>query len=143
MRTKLILTCIGIFITNFSFAQSIKPLHINGCNTKVEHFVVAETSPTWKSDQISFNDYMKNFLTASPKMKRLLGDVLLGIMVYANGEVCLNTFLDINEAGFIPEEFKIAINQMPQWNPATQNGKPVNFNHMMLVKIHKGKILKD
>ena len=140
MKTKHLITA-GLLLTSIAIvAQGKKPLSFDDCKPKDMTFVVAETSPVWKAESITFNGYIEDVLKKSEAMKRLTGKLMLGILIDENGQACLTSFLDDGAAGFVAEEFRQAVKQMPAWSPAMQNGRLVSFNKTVVLTIRKGKV---
>ncbi len=140
MKTQILIILGTLFFSNPTFSQ-VKPfINFDDCTSEMM-FATVEKPASWNPDTIPFKQYFEKMLMASVLMKKLSGKVMLSIIVSEQGEPCLKGFMDSDNAGFVPEEFRLAVKQMPKWNPALQDGKPVTYIKTAMLKIQSGKVL--
>ena len=135
---KFQLTLLAILLSLSVYSQ-IKPVNFNDCNPD-KMFVQAETIPTWKCDSISIIDYMNKCLNSKELGNVIQGRIIVGILIHEDGKTCCMSLFNLTKSDLNPLAFKDAVNKMPDWNPAIQNGKPVPFLKQQVFYIEHGKI---
>lgn len=139
MRKILILS---IFIFSFLSGFSQSP-----CDSISKSVSFAESPPSFPGE----NDILSRFLTKNVQYPKELrdsefkgGTVYLKVIISKDGRVCA-----IKEARKVkghPELTEAAIklaNEMPAWNPAIMDGKPVNYSFAVPVRFMPNTSLSD
>ncbi|MDR3653948.1 MAG: hypothetical protein P4L34_13380 [Paludibacter sp.] len=134
---KFQLTILATMLSLSVFSQ-IKPVNFNDC-TVDKMFVQAETNPTWKCDSVTMIDYMNKHVIDKELATIIQGRVIVGIMIYENGKTCCHDFFNLTKSDLNPLAFKEAVNNMPNWAPALQSGKPITFLKPQVFYIKNGK----
>jgi hypothetical protein len=129
-----------IIIISFSgnlFGQ-IRSITFDDCKN-VKYLENADNKPIWKDKlKISqyFNKYFKRY--SIHLQKETNGSVYLGIIIFKNGNTCCHTFLNLTNINLDSEVFKMAVNKMPKWKPARQNGKRITYLISQIIRIDNG-----
>ncbi|HEY9116244.1 MAG TPA: energy transducer TonB [Roseivirga sp.] len=108
---------------------SSRKLDINGSTNSGEDdlVVVVEKKPTFPGGMNSWTKFLAQNLTFPIEAKRdgAQGVVLMKFIVTKEGKVILPIVIDSPHPSFSKEAIRI-INLSPDWNPGTDNGKPVD-----------------
>ena len=131
---KFSLTILAVLLSVSIYAQ-IKPVNFNDC--KVDRmFVSAETEPKWNCDSVGMIDFMNKYLNDKELSHVNQGRIIVGILIYEDGKTCCKSFFNLASSALSSEAIKDAVNRMPNWIPALQNGKPITFlkQHVFLIK---------
>lgn len=133
----LILTASLFMISIGSFAQTkpdnatISTAENNAKESDV--FTVIEIAPVFKGGDVGWKKFLKDSIQYPEKAKRekIEGKVLMKFIVKKDGSI------DDIKALSGPEELKQAgidvLKKSPKWIPAKQNGRDVNFFHMLYI----------
>jgi hypothetical protein len=134
---KIILLIMLFFISPNLFGQ-VKPVNFNDCKYDMV-FVSADTQPLWK-DSLSITNYLHQFFEKHSVSlnKDINGKIVLGIVIYEDGHTCCQSFFDLTKNQLDPVVFKDAVNNMPNWMPAKQNGKEIIFLKNQIIEIKDG-----
>lgn len=108
---------------------SSRKLNINGATNSGEDdlVVVVEKKPTFPGGMNSWMKFLAQNLTFPIEATRagVQGVVLIKFIVTKEGKVILPIVVDSPHPSFSKEAIRI-INLSPDWNPGTDNGKPVD-----------------
>jgi len=89
---------------------------------------------------LTIPEYFNQFFS-SPSRKLdddVNGKVFLGFIIYQDGKTCCQSFFNKTTSQLDPEIFKNAVNNMPNWKPALQNGNAIIFLNNLIVQIKDG-----
>jgi hypothetical protein len=106
-------------------------------------FVTARTTPEWKEINMNLTTYLTKKLQNYNTFKNVNGKILLGILIFENGKTCCHSFTNMTGTDLDPEVFKKIVNEMPDWKPAKQDGKPIIFLKHLVINIKDGEIISD
>lgn len=130
-----------ILFPTLAFCQ-ISPVNFKDC-TANEFFVNADTQPVWGCDSIGMIDYMNQSVIDGNLGKIEYGKILVGILIYSDGKTCCSSFGNFTKTELNAEKFKEAIDKMPNWLPAKQNGKEIAFLKNQIFVVRQGKFVQN
>ncbi len=124
--------------TSLEHNQPARQANVDG-----EIFTVVEQQPEFKGGMAALGSYIQNNLKypASAKKANIQGRVFLSFIVSKTGEV--SDVKILKGLGFgIDEEAIRVVQNMPRWEPGSQNGKPVNvrFNIPINFELEPGAV---
>jgi len=104
------------------------------CNTYMRRiFYYAQTGAQFTE---SLNNYFKKALP--DKTEPRSDSFRIHLIIDSIGRLDCRT-IKYNNTVYTPEEIRHAIDGMPKWLPATQNGHPVTFCAMIIVAVDNGR----
>jgi len=100
-----------------------------------EVFYVVEDMPKFPGDLPALKSYIYTHLEYPKNAKRegIEGSVIVRFMINTKGKVVNSEILRSTYQGFDAPALKV-INDMPDWTPGKQRGKPVNVWHIISIK---------
>jgi len=98
-------------------------------------YKVVEYMPTFDGDLMK---YLSSNITYpdSAKLNNIEGDVYVSFIVAHTGEVVQEAILRSSGNQYLDEEACRVVENMPKWNPGTQNGKTVSVFFVIPIKFH-------
>ncbi len=136
---------IGLITIFFLFAvlktSAQKAVEFNDC--QVDYFLVnAQSPPEWIDENVTLNEYLKNYFKDSVILKKTKGRVIIGILILEDGKTCCKDFIDMTGKNLNAELFRDAVNSMPRWSAAKQDEKPTNYLQHFIFYIDKGTFIE-
>jgi len=128
-----------LIILEFSSFGQVAIENFNDCNEKI-FFVTVEEKPEFNNEGQDLYEYLSVKFEELELLKKCNGKILIGILIFENGETCCKSFANMTNEKINSAEIKKIIDNMPKWKPAIQRGKAVNFVHHQLFKVSNGTI---
>lgn len=93
-----------------------------------------EVKAAWKGKE-SLTDYFRHNIK-SKDVTSIHGPLVIQLLIDSAGNVCCksfsnNTKFELSEP--MLADFRRVVNNMPQWSPAIDNGKPTNVSNFLIV----------
>jgi len=98
-------------------------------------YKIVEQMPTFNGD---LTEYIMSNITYpdSAKLNNVEGDVFVSFVVAHTGEVVQEAILRSSGNQYLDEEACRVVENMPNWNPGTQNGDSVSVFFVIPIKFH-------
>jgi len=136
-----ILASLQVIAQNTAPNLNLKPIKFGDCEMS-DISTKPEKAPAWKSQSESIADYLNKNIKDKQLKKAKKGKVVIAVIILPNGKPCCSSFLNLTNRELNPYAFKDAVNGMPDWTPAMQEGKEVKSIKMIVLDVQKkGKLV--
>jgi hypothetical protein len=134
---KVLLSLLWVVSTGI-LAQTSNIINWSDCDMN-NTFVKLEHEAQWKGNNVSLADYFTQHIADKQLAGIKSGRVLVGILIAEDGKARCRSFANLTGVELNAELFRTAVNAMPNWTPATNNGHPARFLTNILFTIREGK----
>lgn len=122
-------------------AIDFKPVNFGDCE-RTGLTQQPEKEAAWKSESQSVAEFLNKTVKDKQLKKAKKGKVVIAVIVLPNGKPCCSFFVNLTNRELNPYAFKDAVNAMPDWTPAMQEGKEVKSMKMLVFDVQKkGKLV--